>query len=177
MDLEALIRRATDARIDADPHVAALSPAMSAGGLTAPPLRACAFLAQIAHETGGFRHLRELGDARYLARYDGRADLGNTRPGDGARYRGRGYIMLTGRYNYRAAAEALDLPLLMEPERLETPPVAARAAVWWWNARGLNRLADAGPPRFAVLTRAINGGLNGLADRRARYNDLLDGLE
>jgi putative chitinase len=131
------------------------------------PARQAAFLAQLAHETGGFRWLRELGSVRYLQRYEGRADLGNTEPGDGPRFRGRGYIQLTGRHNYQQAGAALNLPLLAQPELAEQPEYAARIAGWYWYRRALNLLADRGD--FRRLTRAINGGLNGIADRESKW--------
>ena len=133
-------------------------------------VRQAAFLAQIAHETGGFQWFRELGADSYFARYDGRRDLGNTQPGDGPRYKGRGFIQITGRNNYQKAGEALGLDLLDNPQQAETPEVGARIAVWYWGSRGLNTLADkATDEAFISITRRINGGLNGLADRRAYY--------
>jgi putative chitinase len=131
------------------------------------PLRMAAFLAQTAHETGGYRWFRELGSDRYFERYEGRQDLGNTEPGDGPRYKGRGFIMITGRANYRAAGQALRLPLEEHPELAEAPEAAARIAAWYWHSRRLNRLADEGD--FIGITKRINGGLNGLADRERYY--------
>ena len=121
------------------------------------------FLAQIAHESGGFVYTREIwGPTPQQARYEGRTDLGNTQPGDGSLYRGRGLIQVTGRANYAACALALDLPLLDQPELLERPMPAARSAGWFWQAHGLDALDD-----FERMTRRINGGVNGLADRYA----------
>lgn len=130
-------------------------------------VREAAFLAQIAHETGGFRWFRELGAEAYFTRYDGRADLGNTQPGDGLRCRGRGFMQITGRANCERAERALGLDLIANPQLAETPPVAARIAAWFWPTRGLNAFADKGD--FITITRRINGGLNGLADREAYY--------
>lgn len=121
------------------------------------------FLAQIAHESGGFHYTREIwGPTPAQARYEGRADLGNTEPGDGSRYRGRGLIQITGRANYAACAAALNLPLLEQPELLEHPMEATRSAGWFWKSHKFDEIDD-----FERLTRRINGGTNGLADRYA----------
>ncbi len=131
------------------------------------PLRQSAFLAQIAHETGGFKWFRELGNDAYFKKYDGRKDLGNTQPGDGPRYKGRGFIQITGRANYEKAGQALGIDLINEPQLAETPTVGARVATWFWGSRNLNSYADKGD--FITITRRINGGLNGLEDRQAYY--------
>jgi predicted chitinase len=131
------------------------------------PMRQAAFVAQIAHETGGFRWFHELGSDAYFRRYDGRIDLGNTQPGDGARFKGRGFIEITGRTNYQKAGAALGLDLIDNPALAETPAVGARIAAWYWQSHNLNELADKGA--FLTITRRINGGLNGLADREAYY--------
>ncbi|SEB24814.1 glycoside hydrolase family 19 protein [Paraburkholderia sartisoli] len=128
--------------------------------------RQAAFIAQIGHESGRLVYVRELwGPTPAQARYEGREDLGNTQPGDGKRFMGRGLIQITGRTNYAKAGGELDLPLLEQPELLEQPTNAALSAAWFWNVHGLNELADAGD--FATITRRINGGMNGYADRLA----------
>lgn len=133
------------------------------------PLREAAFLAQIAHESGEFRWMEEIwGPTEAQRRYEGRADLGNTRPGDGKRYKGRGPIQLTGRANYRNYGRRLGVDLENEPAKAATPEVGFRIAGLFWQDRGLNALADAG--EFVKITRRINGGVNGLADRQAYYN-------
>lgn len=118
------------------------------------------FLAQLAHESGGFRYVRELASGEA---YEGRMDLGNTEPGDGVRFKGRGLIQITGRANYRECGEALDLDLLAHPELLETPENACRSAAWFWDSRELNQRADLGD--FKGITKRINGALNGWQDR------------
>lgn len=127
--------------------------------------RAAAFIAQIAHESGGLRYVREIasGDA-----YEGRADLGNTRHGDGVRYRGRGLIQITGRANYERAALDLDLDCVACPAVLEEPANACRVSAWFWKTHGLNDLADKG--QMIAITRKINGGANGL-EQRLKYWD------
>lgn len=128
------------------------------------PMRKAAFLAQIGHESGSLRYVREIASG---VAYEGRKDLGNTHPGDGVRFRGRGLIQVTGRTNYTVVARALEIDCVNHPELLEVPGHAAESAAWWWQARGLNELADRG--EFEKITRKINGGLNGLADRKAIY--------
>ncbi|WP_414831680.1 glycoside hydrolase family 19 protein [Afifella sp. YEN Y35] len=144
-------------------------------GLDRPEMLA-AFLAQIGHESGRFRHLEEIwGPTAAQRRYDSRADLGNTpeTDGDGYRYRGRGLIHVTGRANVAAFAawakeRFADAPdFLAEPNRLAAFPWAFVSALWYWESRDLGRLAAVGD--LIGLTRAINGGLNGLADRRRLY--------
>lgn len=127
------------------------------------PKRAAAFLAQIAHESLGFAYSSEIASG---AAYEGRRDLGNVRPGDGRRFKGRTYIQITGRNNYAAVSRALGVDFLLYPERLALQRYAAKGAAWWWKTHGCNELADRGD--FVALTRRINGGTNGLADRQ-RY--------
>ncbi len=140
------------------------------------PLRIAAFIAQVGHESGQLRYVRELGNDAYLSKYDtGRlaASLGNTPEADrdGQLYRGRGLIQVTGRANYAACGEALGLDLLNHPELLELPEHAAMSAAWFWGSNGLNRLADSGD--FVKITRRINGGTNGLAERQEFYDRAL----
>ncbi|WP_430445461.1 MAG: glycoside hydrolase family 19 protein [Pseudomonas piscis] len=141
-------------------------------------LRMAAFLAQIGHESGQLQYVRELGNDQYLSKYDTgilAARLGNTpqADGDGQKYRGRGLIQVTGRTNYEACSEALfgDSRLLNTPELLENPVYAALSAGWFWQKAGLNTLADKGD--FLAITKRINGGTNGLADRQALYERAL----
>lgn len=141
------------------------------------PARLAAFLAQLGHESADLRYFEEIasGDA-----YDPRtnptlaARLGNTQPGDGRRYKGRGPIQLTGRSNYRAAGAALGVDLEGSPTLAASPEVGFRIAAWYWTSRGLNALADRGD--FDGITRKINGGLNGKADRDARHARALAAL-
>ena len=152
------------------PHLNAAS--REAGLIT--PVRLAAWLAQLGHESGDLRWFEELasGDA-----YEGRKDLGNTQPGDGPRYKGRGPIQLTGRTNYRAAGQALGLDLEGNPDQVATPAVGYRTAAWYWTSRGLNTYADKGDePGFRELTRRINGGYNGLEDRLTRWRRAREAL-
>jgi putative chitinase len=95
-------------------------------------------------------------------------ELGNVEQGDGRRFAGRGLIQITGRTNYAHCGAALALDLLGHPELLEDDITAARSAAWWWSHHGCNALADSG--NFVALTRRINGGTNGLADRMRRWD-------
>lgn len=129
------------------------------------PARRASFLSQVGHESGQLLYVRELASG---AAYEGRADLGNTQPGDGRRYRGRGLIQITGRANYAACGAALGLDLIARPELLEQPVNACRSAGWFWKTHGLNELADAGDQ--VKVCRRVNGGTNGLADRLALFD-------
>ncbi|WP_456015847.1 glycoside hydrolase family 19 protein [Pseudomonas fluorescens] len=151
--------------------VPVLNTAMGRYGIVGK-LRLAAFIAQVGHESGQLRYVREVwGPTAQQAGYEGRADLGNTVKGDGSKYRGRGLIQITGRANYAACGGALGLDLINKPELLEQPQYAAMSAAWFWSARGLNTLADAGD--FAKITRRINGGLTGQDDRKALYEKAL----
>lgn len=151
--------------------VPALNTAMNRYGIVGSQ-RAAAFIAQVGHESGQLRYVREIwGPTAQQAGYEGRADLGNTVKGDGYKYRGRGLIQITGRTNNAACGEALGLDLINKPELLELPQHAAMSAAWFWSTRGLNTLADQG--EFVKITRRINGGVNGLADRKALYEKAL----
>ena len=135
------------------------------------PQRQAAFLAQVAHESGGFHYVTEIASGEA---YEGRKDLGNTEPGDGVRFKGRGLIQLTGRANYRACGAALGLDLVASPDLLELPENAARSAAWFWWSRKLSGLADAG--NFRGITLRVNGGLNGYQDRLAYYERAQEAL-
>jgi putative chitinase len=130
------------------------------------PLRLAHFLAQIDHESGGFKHLTELGNRAYFNKYEGRKDLGNTEVGDGFRFRGRGYIQVTGRYNYLQLSKDTGIDFVNNPDLLATEVNAVVSACWFWSKRKLNALAD--KDDLIGITRRVNGGLNGLEDRRKK---------
>lgn len=153
------------------PH---LNTAMKAADINTP-VRAQAFLAQLAHESGELKYFEELASG---GAYEGRGDLGNTQAGDGMRFKGRGPIQLTGRYNYSeyGAMLAAEFPadskgnpnwLVENPELASRPDIGFRLAAAYWEKHGLNGLADAGD--FDAITKRINGGYNGAADRNAYY--------
>lgn len=147
--------------------IAPLNLAMDEFGIDTPA-RQAAFLAQIAHESGSLRYVKELASG---SAYEGRKDLGNTAQGDGVRYKGRGLIQITGRANYKACSKALygdEKTLIDNPALLEDVLPACRSAAWFWFSNGLNALADAG--KFDRITRRINGGTNGASERLAFFN-------
>lgn len=125
-------------------------------------LRKVHFLGQVAHESATGRYMEEIASGRA---YEGRADLGNTEPGDGVRYKGRGLIQLTGRYNYGRYSRAIygDDRALHNPSMVSELPDAALAAGWFWDFKGLNVVADGDDVR--AVTRIVNGGYNGIEDR------------
>ena len=161
------------------------------------------FLAQCGHKSSSFKHLeenlnysalallanfhvhfRDLAEAEQYARrpekianrvYANRMGNGDESSGDGWRYRGRGLIQITGRWNYRQFGNALGMDIEGSPDKLLIPRYAALSAGWYWSTNGC-----AGPARkgdVPVVTRIINGGSNGLADRMQRYANALDALE
>lgn len=131
-------------------------------------IRMAAFLAQIAHESGELKYTRELATG---AAYEGRADLGNTEVGDGVRFKGRGLIQLTGRLNYQNISDFFGIDFVDDPGLLETPEWACRSAGWFWASRKLNVLADHNDEEhFQLITKRINGGLNGYADRKKYWD-------
>lgn len=137
------------------------------------PLRAAHFLAQVGHESLSLTFTRELwGPTPAQQRYEpGTVNslaprLGNTQPGDGQRYLGRGFIQITGRSNYAQVSKALGHDFVANPADLQADAWPVVSACWFWNSRSLNVNADADD--LLGVTRAINGGTNGLDDRRAR---------
>jgi putative chitinase len=182
---------------DAAAHALALSRAAAEFGINTP-LQIAHWLAQLAVESAGFTRLEE--NLNYSAErlavvwprrfpdaqaatpfahnpqalaervYGGR--MGNNELGDGWRYRGRGDIMNTGRANYAQTGAGIGLDLLTDPDQLATPEVAARAAGWFWENAGLNALADAND--IVGITRVVNGGTTGLADRQAQLSRARD---
>ncbi len=131
--------------------------------------RMAAFLAQIGHESCEFQYLEEIASGEA---YEGRFDLGNIHVGDGVKYKGRGLLQITGRRNYALCAEALGIPCVETPELLEEPGHATRSAAWFWSTIDGNTLADKGD--FLSITRRINGGTRGFANRVAYYKKALD---
>lgn len=128
-------------------------------------LRLSHFMAQIAHESAGFRTTKEFASGKA---YEFRTSLGNLNPGDGERYKGRGLIQITGRANYRDLIVLLKFDFESFPEKLEEFPYALQSAIEFWNSRNLNAYAD--KDNLEAITRKINGGLNGLEDRKRYLN-------
>jgi putative chitinase len=160
---------------------ATLVAAMQRYGIT-NPLERAHFLAQAAHESGGFAWVREFASG---AAYEGRKDLGNTKKGDGKLFKGRGYIQITGRANYQAYANYLkskgdNTDIMTNPKILETAYYAADSAAYWWTrlsrsadqSTNIKKLANAGSSVADVtkVSKRVNGGTNGLDDRKQRFN-------
>lgn len=167
------------------------------------PQRQAMFLAQCAHESGNFKFVVENLNystealMRVFRKYFPNEDLaqayarqperianyvyadrmgnGDWKSGDGWRFRGRGLIQLTGRNNYALFSMHAENDALMNPDIVATPEYAAESAGWFWNTNRLNRLADTGDVR--AVTRRVNGGFNGLADRQLKYDKILALLE
>jgi predicted chitinase len=158
------------------------------------------FLSQVSHESGGLFYTEELASGSL---YEGRKDLGNIIPGDGVKFKGRGLIQITGRYNYEKISKALGIDCINNPALLgaknstvcspEQLKNSLNSACWFWSTNGLNELADfplndksyrmteannLDPiyKRFIQITKRINGGLNGIDDRILRFNNCLIGF-
>lgn len=175
MDAQTL-REVMGGSADYDALVAPMNQAMIAADVTTVP-RAAMWCAQIGHESAGLRYMEEIASGQA---YEGRSDLGNTQSGDGRRYKGSGPIQLTGRSNFRAftrwaqANGHTTVDFEAQPELVrQDPRWGFLAATYYWTVSRpqINALADAGD--LEGVTRAINGGLNGIADRRARYGRAL----
>lgn len=146
-----------------DQYIAPLNEAMMQGGIDTP-VRQAAFIAQLAVESDSFRTFEEYASGRA---YEGRADLGNTHPGDGERYKGRGAIQITGRHNYEKVSQHTGVDFVAHPELLAAPENAFNTAVWYWTSRNLNHVADtAGIVRVSEL---VNGGHHALGRRIADF--------
>jgi putative chitinase len=163
------------------------------------PVRQAMFLSQLAHESGNFKFVvenlnysadalrrvfgkyfptEELANqyARQPERianrvYASRMGNGDEESGDGWKYRGRGLIQLTGKNNYASFSMQSDNNALVEPDLVAQPELAVDSAGWFWTTNRLNQLADTGDVK--AVSRRVNGGFNGLADREAKYNKLM----
>lgn len=179
--------------VTGSPHEKSLTQAAVAAGIKGEEL--AQFLAQTAHESNDFKSMVEYGDTNYFKKYEPKfakdkktkkwildpkthkpknfnpkaATLGNTMPGDGEKYKGRGYIQLTGKYNYEKAGQALGLDLVKNPQLVEKPEVAAKVAVWFWQNRVQPKVDDFGNTKAA--TKPINPGLKHLEKRKEKFQD------
>ena len=126
------------------------------------------FVAQLAHETGQFRWIQELGGKSYFKKYNGRKDLGNNAT-DGYKYRGRGLIMITGRYNYHKYGKLLGFDLLNYPSMATQLEIALLIAFKYWEEKKIDLYTD----NTKKVTRLINGGSNGLKERQEFFEKLL----
>jgi len=132
-------------------------------GIMDSPLRLAHFMGQLVHESGGFRYMEEIASGQA---YEGRRDLGNLQPGDGKRFKGRGPIQVTGRANYRRYGQRIGIDIESHPEIAAVPSIGLHLALEYWKVNGLNTFADA--DNLLAITKAINGGTNGLDDRKAQ---------
>ena len=130
------------------------------------PLRWCHYLAQIAHESAELRYSEEIASGKAYDTGKLAIKLGNTpeADGDGQKYKGRGLIQVTGRANYEAYKQYCGFDVVKQPELLAKPVGAIRSSMWFWKSKGLNELADR--DEFVAITKCINGGTNGIEDRR-----------
>lgn len=155
---------------DSDKYLEPLNKYMRMHDITTP-IRIAHFMAQILHESGYFKWTTELwGPTPQQTAYEGREDLGNTEPGDGYKYRGRGLIQLTGRANYANFAKFAGVDVLNEPKLVGKPDLAVLSSCWFWHRKSLNQFAD--NDDLITITRRINGGTNGLALRRKILEDV-----
>lgn len=157
-----------------DPDAQLLTKVATAAGIKGTEL--AQFLAQCAHESANFTTTKEFGDKNYFKKYDIKfnpakaKELGNLRPGEGELYKGRGYIQLTGKYNYEKAGKALGIDLVKKPALAEKPEIAAKIAVWFWKNRVQPQVDNFN--NTAQATKPINSGLKGLQDRHDKFAGL-----
>ena len=146
--------------------------AMDKEGIKDPKARA-QILAQTAKESGGFKYTQELGNEKYFEKYEGRKDLGNVNPGDGLKFIGRGFLQTTGRVNYQQFKDEFGVDVISDPSLLAKPEYAAMSALFWFkkNDKKVKKLSNGDWSNTEGVTRAVNGGLNGLDDRK-KYFDL-----
>jgi putative chitinase len=161
--------------VTGNPHEVVLKKVAEKAGIKGQEL--AAFLAQCAHETLDFKHMKEIGGSLDFKKYDIRFSpkkakaLGNLKPGDGAKYKGRGYIQLTGKYNYKKAGDALGLDLVNKPELVEKPEVAAKVAVWYWQSRVQPKVDNFKDVKN--VTKPINPGLKHLDQRQEKHDKFM----
>jgi len=159
----ALLRRCGATATIAEDLAFVLATTRDEYGLLDNRLRLAHFLAQLGHESDGFKAMEEYASG---AAYEGRKDLGNTQAGDGRRYKGRGPIQITGRSNYRTYGKRIGINIEKYPELASNPCIGMRLALEYWKVKKLNELADRDD--LLTITKRINGGTNGLADRKGR---------
>lgn len=163
MTLEALFKKLGATAARAKQLALAGLVRMNDAGILDNPLRLAHFIAQLTHESGNFRYMEEIASG---AAYEGRKDLGNVNAGDGVRFKGRGPIQLTGRTNYDRASKAIGIDFVSTPELVARPDLGMWTSIWFWTANSINKWADA--DNVEKVSRVINGGTNGLADRKAK---------
>lgn len=177
--LKKISQKEIDKSVTGNPHEVLLKKYAEKAGIKDQEL--AAFLSQAAHETLDFKRMTEYGGSLDFRKYDPKyapkkaRALGNKFEGDGAKFKGRGYIQLTGRYNYKKAGEALGLPLEDKPELVERPEIAAQVAVWYWQNRvkpKVNNFKDT-----KSVTKPINPGLKHLDQRAEKHKEFMVALK
>lgn len=194
-----LTARAANTSVTGSPYEQLLKNAAATIGIVGDEL--AQFMGQTAHESGNFKSMVEVGPASYFKMYEPRFQinkktgrlildpstkkpknfnrtaviLGNTDKGDGTKYKGRGFIQLTGRYNYTKAGKALGLDLVNNPELVEQPKIAADVALWFWKTRVVPRVDDF--TDTALVTKPINSGLHQLDRREQKFQDFKAALQ
>lgn len=167
--LKALFRKLSYTKYTTDAQCEAMAIAANVHlknyGILDSPVRLAHFLGQMLHETGSFRYSEEIASGRA---YEGRADLGNTVPGYGVKYKGRGKFQLTGYYNYRSYGYKLGYDFVNDPDLAARDDVSLHVACQYWDDKGLNALAD--KEDLPGISRKINGGYNGYDDRVVQTN-------
>lgn len=133
--------------------------------------RQASFLGRMTIESGSLMYVREIASGRA---YEGRKDLGNTTPGDGVMYKGRGLMQITGRFNYAAVSKAFNYDFIKYPTKLEEPLYAALAAGWFWDINKINAIADT--EDIKAVVKKVNGGYNGLQETIDAYTRALEVL-
>lgn len=173
MTLEQLSQLYTQARAERVERFYPFMDEFMRGFAIVGPKREAAFLATIAVESLELTYTREIwGPTEQQLGYEGRKDLGNTEPGDGHKFKGRGLIQITGRANYAEASAALGIDYVGDPAMMETEEEATRTACWWWHEHGCNELADI--PDFKAVTRRVNGGTTAYDRRLTYYNRAME---
>jgi putative chitinase len=158
--------------IIADRRKALLERIRDYGGPINEPAVFVQFMAQVMHESGGLRYVREIwGPTKAQARYEGRKDLGNVKAGDGKRFMGRDVIQITGRANYRALSRWAKFDFEAKPEALESPEWLGIGAIWYFLQARPKLIQYCRDGNIEMVTRQVNGGLNGYADRLRWYDD------
>lgn len=162
----------TQPTVTGSPHETFLRKKAEAAGMRGAELTA--FLSQAAHETLNFKFMSEIGGSLDFRKYDPKyapkkaRSLGNVQPGDGARYKGRGYLQITGRYNYKVVGDGIGQPLEKNPKLLEKPEVAAAAAIWYWKNRVKPDVSNFKDVRD--VTGEINPGMKHLDRRKEKFD-------
>lgn len=145
---------------EVDTRWPAIEKALQEEGLTDRPVQIAALATVVTEVGNGLSPINEYGSRPYFTQmYEGRADLGNTRPGDGARYHGRGYIQLTGRANYRSYGQRIGVPLEERPDLALRPEVGAKVLAEYFKERAIDQDARSG--RWRLVRLKVNGGYNG----------------